>query len=139
MDSPPLKNRKKLFTEAIGKAIALFQKGGDHLFIKANWDSLEANGSIVNYDLFVRAKTKKHLETHLLKSGQPTPLYQSNNGSSSLLLPNSEKRIDGETAALPLPSILIKRDAETGFFNYNFNSFLLGHRSMTLLRLAMHL
>ena len=116
-------NRKKLLLEAIGYAIDQMDSDQDSLFTKLNWLKEDESGNSVQTVAFIGISTKeKKLEIHVQKDQDTIFAYQTDAGKSNLYSKDLNQSIRfNAPGVFPVPQFTIKRDIETGGFEYNFN------------------
>ena len=114
-----LDNRKKVLAEALGKAFENLNKENDCFFLKVEFSS-DQHGEY--QFLLSSSKKEKHFEIQVRKDNQLQVAYRTQDSQSAMLSPDTKKIITFKSKGpLPVPNFGIKREVETGTFNYNFN------------------
>jgi hypothetical protein len=116
-------NRKKLLLEAIGYAIDQMYSDQDSLFTKLNWKKEDETGNTIQTTAFIGiSKKAKKLEIHVKKDKETLFAYRTDDGNSNLYSKDLNQSINfNAPGVFPVPQVNIKRDIETGGFEYNFN------------------
>ena len=116
-------NRKKLLLEAIGYAIDQMDSDQDSLFTKLNWLKEDESGNSAQTVAFIGiSKKEQKLEIHVQKDQDTIFAYRTDAGKSNLYSKDLNQSIRfNAPGVFPVPQFTIKRDIETGGFEYNFN------------------
>ena len=113
-----LDNRKSILADSIGKAFENLENETDAAYLKALFPS-EQNSYIIHLGF---NKKKQILEIQFYKNDTIQFAYRTTSTSSSILAKGSDQILEFATGgALPIPTVGITREIETGSFSYNFN------------------
>ncbi len=116
-------NRKKLLLEAIGNALDQIDSDADSLFTRLRWTTKYESGKNIYNEAFIGvSKQKKLVEIHVKKAQKTIFAYRTDEGKSNIYSHDLNQSINFSTPGVfPIPQFVIKRDVETGGFEYNFN------------------
>lgn len=114
-------SRKKLFLEAVERAISQLNQGHDSIFLELSWSNQKQGTS--QYTAFLCASKEQKLFEILLKQDAKTIFaYRADHQNTALFSSELNSTISFKSSgAIPVPNFDIQRDVDTGGFNFKFN------------------
>ncbi len=116
-------NRKTNLLGSLGKAMDIFEQGGEALQLEVEWSGDSATEGPVALRVLLRiSKPEESLEIQMYRNQEIYLAYRTTPKDAFLLLPSAREKISfAGPGALPIPTIQINRDTSSGIFNYAFN------------------
>ena len=116
-------NRKTNLLGSLGKAMDIFEQGGEALQLEVEWSGDSATEGPVALRVLLRiSKPQESLEIQMYRNQEIYLAYRTTPKDAFLLLPSAREKISfAGPGALPIPTIQINRDTSSGIFNYAFN------------------
>ena len=117
-----VESRKKLFLESLEKAISQLSQDKDSIYLEIVWETQDEN-DIGVYTAFISASKEKEMFEIQLRTGEITIFaYRADSQSASIFSSEDNSTITFKSSgAIPIPNFNIKRDVNSGGFNFNFN------------------
>ena len=115
-------SRKKLFLESLENAMSQLNQENDSIYLELIWDTENKMDDGI-YTAFISASKEKEMFEIQLRNGERTIFaYRADRDSASIFSSEDNSTIAFKTSgAIPIPNFDIKRDVNSGGFNFNFN------------------
>ncbi len=115
-------SRKKLFLESLENAMSQLSQENDSIYLELIWDTENKMDDGI-YTAFISASKEKEMFEIQLRNGERTIFaYRADRDSASIFSSEDNSTIAFKTSgAIPIPNFDIKRDVNSGGFNFNFN------------------
>ena len=115
-------SRKKLFLESLENAMSQLNQENDSIYLELIWDTENKMENGV-YTAFISAsKEKEMFEIQLRNDGRTIFAYRADSESASIFSSEDNSTIAFKSSgAIPIPNFDIKRDVNSGGFDFNFN------------------
>jgi hypothetical protein len=115
-------SRKKLFLESLENAMSQLSQDNDSIYLELIWDTENKMDDGI-YTAFISASKEKEMFEIQLRIGRTTIFaYRADRDSASIFSSEDNSTIAFKTSgAIPIPNFAIKRDVNSGGFNFNFN------------------
>ena len=115
-------SRKKLFLESLENAMSQLSQENDSIYLELIWDTENKMDDGI-YTAFISASKEKEMFEIQLRNGERIIFaYRADRDSASIFSSEDNSTIAFKTSgAIPIPNFDIKRDVNSGGFNFNFN------------------